>query len=115
MDAYISRAINEHKELSARINKLGSFITACDVDRVKGDSKVDVEDYVLMRIQLEHMLNYHNVLEARLNKHGIIVDGGKYFEDVTEICDIRVPENSNPAPGSDFDLDKEKAHGIPEN
>ena len=114
MDAYLIRAINEHKELTERINKLASFISACDVDRVKGECKVDVEDYVLMRIQLEHMINYNDVLESRLNKHGIVVDGDKYFENVTEVKMTQVPPTKPGAPGSDFDLDKEKANGKPQ-
>ena len=101
MDAYILRAINEHKELTARINKLSAFITSCNADMAKGEYKVDVEDYTLMRIQLEHMINYHDILSARLEKHGIVVSDDKYFEDVTKI------NFSNPSPGSDFDLDKQ--------
>lgn len=109
MDAYLVRAIDEHKELTARINKLASFITACNVDRVKGECKVDVDDYVLMRIQLEHMINYHDVLESRLNKHGIIVEGEKYYEDVTNPIPVQ-PTDSE----SDFDK-KKKKHGESEN
>lgn len=105
MDAYLSRAINEHKELTARINKLASFITACDVDRVKGECKVDVDDYILMRIQLEHMIDYHDLLESRLNKHGIVVEGEKYYEDVTNPIPVQ-PTDSE----SDFDK-KKKKHG----
>lgn len=85
MDAYILRAINEHKELTARINKLASFIQSIQLDMTKGECKVDVDDYVLMRIQLEHMINYHDVLESRLGKHGIVVEGTTYYEDVTEV------------------------------
>lgn len=110
MDAFKIRAINEHKELTTRINNLSSFITACQTDMVKGECKVDVEDYVLMRLQLDYMINYHDILERRLNKHGIIVDGDSYFEDVTKHTEIRVPENSKPGPGSDFDVD---ANGKP--
>lgn len=91
MDAYILRAINEHKELTARINKLSAFITSCNADMTKGESKVDVEDYTLMRIQLEHMISYHDILSARLEKHGIVVSDNKYFEDVTE---IKEPDSS---------------------
>lgn len=85
MDAYIFRAINEHKELTTRINKLASFITSCNADIAKGESKVDIEDYTLMRIQLEHMISYHDILSARLEKHGVVVSGDKYFEYITEI------------------------------
>lgn len=85
MDAYILRAINEHKELTTRINKLAAFITSCNADMAKGKSKVDVEDYTLMRIQLEHMISYHDILSDRLEKHGVVVSDDKYFEDVTEI------------------------------
>lgn len=107
MDAYILRAINEHKELTTRINKLASFITSCNVDMAKGESKVDVEDYTLMRIQLEHMISYHDILSARLEKHGIVASGDKYFEDVTEIKEPAPVDNKTSAPGSDFDLDKQ--------
>lgn len=101
MNAYILRAINEHKELTSRINKLSTFITSCNADIAKGESKVDVEDYTLMRIQLEHMISYHDILSARLEKHGIVVSDDKYFEDITNV------NFSNPVPGSDFDLDKQ--------
>lgn len=101
MKRYILNLINEHKELTERVNKLAAFITSCNADMAKGESKVDVEDYTLMRIQLEHMISYHDILSARLEKHGIIVSDDKYFEDVTNI------NFSNPAPGSDFDLDKQ--------
>ena len=107
MDAYIFRAINEHKELTTRINKLVAFITSCNADMAKGESKVDVEDYTLMRIQLEHMINYHDILSARLEKHGIVVSDDKYFEDVTEIKESTPVDNKTPSPGSDFDLDKQ--------
>lgn len=111
MDVFKIRAINDHKELTARINKLASFITACQTDMVKGECKVDTEDYALMRIQLEYMINYHDILESRLNKHGIIVDGERYFEDVTKHTEIRLPENSKPSPGSDFDVDADGKSG----
>lgn len=105
MDAYILRAIDEHKELTARINKLSTFITSCNADMAKGKSKVDVEDYTLMRIQLEYMINYHDILSARLEKHGIVVSDDKYFEDVTNI-EKYVPVGCKSS-GSDFDLDKQ--------
>ena len=85
MKRYILNLINEHKELVERINKLASFITSCNVDTVKEKYKDCLEDYVLMRIQLEHMNRYHDILSARLEKHGVVVLGTKYFEDVTEI------------------------------
>ena len=85
MKRYILNLINEHKELVERINKLASFITSCNVDTVKEKYKDCLEDYVLMRIQLEHMNRYHDILYARLEKNGVVVLGNKYFEDVTEI------------------------------
>lgn len=103
MDANLINRINEHKELTARIAELASFIEACKVDMIKGECKVDVEDYVLLNVQLEHMCHYHEVLESRLNKHGIYVDNGEYFEKVN--TEYRTPVNSNPFPGSDHDLD----------
>ena len=85
MKRYILNLINEHKELTERINKLTAVITSCNVDAAKEQYKVCLDDYVLMRIQLEHMINYHDILSARLEKHGVVVSGDKYFEDVTEI------------------------------
>ena len=101
MKRYILNLINEHKELTERIDKLTSIITSCNVDAAKEQYKVCLDDYVLMRIQLEHMINYHDILSARLEKHGIVVSDDKYFEDVTNI------NFSNPSTGSDFDLDKQ--------
>lgn len=107
MDAYILRAINEHKELTTRINKLAAFITSCNADTAKGESKIDVEDYTLMRIQLEYMISYHDILSARLEKHGIVVSDDKYFEDVTEVKEPAHVNSKTPGSGSDFDLDKQ--------
>ena len=107
MKRYILNLINEHKELTKRTNKLGAFITSCNIDSVKEEYKVSVEDYVLMRIQFEHMVNYRDTLSTRLGNHGIVVSGDKYFEDVTEIKEPAPVDNKTPAPGSDFDLDKQ--------
>ena len=107
MKRYILNLINEHKELVERINKLASFITSCNVDTVKEKYKDCLEDYVLMRIQLEHMNRYHDILSARLEKHGVVVLGNKYFEDVTEVKEPAPVDSKTPGPGSDFDLDKQ--------
>lgn len=107
MKRYILNLINEHKELTERINKLTAIITSCNVDTAKEQYKDCLEDYVLMRIQLEHMINYHDILSARLEKHGVVVSGDKYFEDVTEIKYPAPVDNKTPTPGSDFDLDKQ--------
>ena len=107
MKRYILNLINEHKELTERINKLTSVITSCNVDATKEQYKICLDDYILMRIQLEHMINYHDILSARLEKHGIVASGDKYFEDVTEIKEPAPVDNKTPAPGSDFDLDKQ--------
>ena len=107
MKRYILNLINEHKELTERINKLTSVITSCNVDAAKEQYKICLDDYVLMRIQLEHMINYHDILSARLEKHGIVASGDKYFEDVTEVKEPAPVDSKTPAPGSDFDLDKQ--------
>ena len=107
MKRYILNLINEHKELTERINKLTSVITSCNVDAAKEQYKVCLDDYVLMRIQLEHMINYHDILSARLEKHGVVVSGDKYFEDVTEVKEPAPVDSKTPSPGSDFDLDKQ--------
>lgn len=107
MKRYILNLINEHKELTERINKLTAVINSCNVDAAKEQYKVCLDDYVLMRIQLEHMINYHDILSARLEKHGVVVSGDKYFEDVTEIKEPAPVDSKTPSPGSDFDLDKQ--------
>ena len=107
MKRYILNLINEHKELTERINKLTAVITSCNVDAAKEQYKICLDDYVLMRIQLEHMINYHDILSARLEKHGVVVSGDKYFEDVTEVKEPTHVDSKTPGPGSDFDLDKQ--------
>lgn len=107
MKRYILNLINEHKELTERVNKLTAVINSCKVDTAKEQYKVCLDDYVLMRIQLEHMINYHDILSARLEKHGVVVSGDKYFEDVTEIKEPAPVDSKTPSPGSDFDLDKQ--------
>lgn len=107
MKRYILNLINEHKELTERINKLTSVITSCNVDAAKEQYKICLDDYVLMRIQLEHMINYHDILSARLEKHGVVASGDKYFEDVTEVKEPANVDSKTPSPGSDFDLDKQ--------
>ena len=107
MKRYILNLINEHKELVERINKLASFITSCNVDTVKEKYKDCLEDYVLMRIQLEHMNRYHDILSARLEKHGVVVLGNKYFENVTDFKEPTPVDSETTSPGSDFDLDKQ--------
>ena len=107
MKRYILNLINEHKDLTERINKLTAVINSCKVDTAKEQYKVCLDDYVLMRIQLEHMINYYNILSARLEKHGVVVSGDKYFEDVTEIKEPSTVDSKTPSTGSDFDLDKQ--------
>ena len=109
MKRYILNLINEHKELTERINKLTAIITSCNVDTAKEQYKDCLEDYVLMRIQFEHMVNYRDTLSTRLKKYGVIVSGDRYFEDVTEIKEpmFNPVDNKTPGPGSDFDLDKQ--------
>lgn len=107
MKRYILNLINEHKELTERVNKLTAVINSCNVDAAKEQYKVCLDDYVLMRIQLEHMINYHDILSARLEKHGVVVSGDKYFEDVTEVKEPAPVDSKTPSPGSDFDLDKQ--------
>ena len=107
MKRYILNLINEHKELTERVNKLSAVINSCNVDAAKEQYKICLDDYVLMRIQLEHMINYYNILSARLENHRVVVAGDKYFEDVTEIKEPAPVDNKTPTPGSDFDLDKQ--------
>ena len=107
MKRYILNLINEHKELTERVNKLSAVINSCNVDAAKEQYKICLDDYILMRIQLEHMINYHDILSARLEKHGVVVACDKYFEDVTEIKEPAHVDSKTPSPGSDFDLDKQ--------
>lgn len=107
MKRYILNLINEHKELVKRTNKLAAFITSCNIDSVKEEYKISLEDYALMRIQLDHMNNYRDTLSTRLNHHGIMICGNRYLEDVTDINESNPVDNKTPGPGSDFDLDKQ--------
>lgn len=107
MKRYILNLINEHKELTERINKLTAIITSCNVDTAKEQYKVCLDDYVLMRIQLDHMNNYRDTLSTRLNHHGILICGNRYLEDVTDINESNPVDNKTPSTGSDFDLDKQ--------
>ena len=109
MKRYILNLINEHKELTKRTNKLSAFITSCNIDSVKEEYKISLEDYALMRIQLDHMNNYRDALSTRLNHHGIMICGNRYLEDVTEITEpmFNPVDNKTPGPGSDFDQDKQ--------
>ena len=106
MKRYILNLINEHKDLTERINKLTSIITSCNVDAAKEQYKVCLDDYVLMRIQLEHMINYHDILSARLENHGIVVSGDKYFEDVTEIKETSPSTEPSSSEGKEKSKDR---------
>lgn len=106
MKRYILNIINEHKELTERINKLTAVINSCNVDAAKEQYKVCLDDYVLMRIQLEHMISYHDILSARLEKHGVIVSGDKYFEDVTEIKETVSSTESSSLEGKEKSKDR---------
>ena len=106
MKRYILNLINEHKELTERVNKLTAVINSCKVDAAKEQYKVCLDDYVLMRIQLEHMINYYNILSARLEKHGVVVSGDKYFEDVTEIKEYVPSTEHSSSEGKEKDKDK---------
>ena len=106
MKRYILNIINEHKELTERINKLTAVINSCKVDAAKEQYKVCLDDYVLMRIQLEHMINYHDILSARLEKHGIVASGDKYFEDVTEIKEPDSSTEPNSSEGKEKSKDR---------
>lgn len=106
MKRYILNLINEHKELTERVNKLTAVINSCKVDAAKEQYKICLDDYVLMRIQLEHMINYYNILSARLEKHGIVVSGNKYFEDVTEIKEHVSSTEPSSSEGKEKDKDR---------
>lgn len=77
MEAFVKRMIDEHKELVVRRNKLANFI-------YNNDEAVDKYEYATMSIQLNAMETYINCLEVRLVNHGIVVEEGTYFEDVSK-------------------------------
>lgn len=67
---YLSRAIEEHKQLVDRINKLDSFI-------YKGDTNgVSKADFANMCIQLKGMRIYEEALRSRLENAGIRCNNG---------------------------------------
>lgn len=94
MDKFIDRAINEHKELVGRVERLESFL-----DAVENDEKISKKEYALMVSQANAMEDYLTCLTARLRMHGINVapndNGGyDYFEKV-DTTDEQSPKESN--------------------
>jgi hypothetical protein len=64
MKEYQERVLVEQKELSKKINSLTTFIT--DIDKVVFFSD---NDFVLLRRQLEVMLEYDRILVMRLRSY----------------------------------------------
>lgn len=88
MDKFIKRAIDEHKELSERIDKLVRFIDDVAID----DKNIGKYEYSLMVVQLEHMISYAKTLMDRLNHHGVYFNDDEYFEKVDA---IKQPDNTH--------------------
>ena len=62
----VSRLIEEQEQLSGRFNKLEAFI-----DDVTNSSKMEVDDWNLLIIQLSAMDTYLTTLTTRMDRLGI--------------------------------------------
>lgn len=98
MENFVKRMIEEHAQLCVRIDKLHNYVYSEKSDK---DGKVE---FANKAIQLAAMKKYEEALYARLTNQGIMMENGKYFEQVAEIT-TEVPI---PTAGSDYDIDKEK-------
>lgn len=96
MDKFIKRAINEHKELVSRIERLEAFLPV-----VEKDAKISKKEYAAMVGQANAMNEYLDCLTARLAMHKIaIVSNGNggydYFEKV-DTTDEQAPKEPKDA------------------
>lgn len=89
MKEFVKRMINEHRELTERIDKLDANVFSEESD---GDDKVEFANKC---VQLSAMKKYAEALAARLYNQGIRFNGDEYLEVVEEH-----------AFGSDYDVDK---------
>lgn len=89
MKEFVKRMINEHRELTERINMLDANIFS---EKFDGDDKVEFANKC---IQLSSMKKYAEALAARLYNQGIRFNGDEYLE-VVEKC----------TSDSEYDVDK---------
>ena len=78
MKEFVKRMINEHKELIARVSALEAYIYSEQSDK---DDKVEFANKCL---QLKGMKIYLEALSARLENQGILFDGQRYYNVVTD-------------------------------
>lgn len=88
MKEFVKRMINEHKDLIARVSALEAYIYSEQSDK---DDKVEFANKCL---QLKGMKIYLEALSARLENQGILFDGQRYYNVVTD---------EPPVAGRDFD------------
>jgi len=74
MKDFVERIIKEHKELRNKVNNLSNFVD-------NNFNSLNKEEYSLMRLQLNAMINYLTYLEQRLKIYNIyITPNGEYLE-----------------------------------
>lgn len=77
MAPYVQRMIQEHAELTIRINKL--------LDYISKDITDDAIEYANKCKQLLGMQIYEDALRSRLVKANVVFSNGEYFESVAKI------------------------------
>ena len=63
MSDYQSRVVEEREDLFLKVEKLGSFLSQ------KSDTVSDKNELAVLYHQLEHMMNYLQALDDRVNIH----------------------------------------------
>lgn len=100
MNNYQKSLIEEHSQLTVRVQKLNDYVHG---DGSANDNKVEFANKCL---QLAAMKKYEECLLARLENTGVIFEEGNYFERVATI-NQPVPTTENCC-GSDYDVDSDK-------
>lgn len=77
MNTYQQNLINEHKEISIKVNALHNYIYSGE--SLNNDNPIE---YANKCIQLRGMKMYEEALCARLTNTGVIFENGNYFEQV---------------------------------
>lgn len=79
MKGFLKRMIEEHKELTVRIQRLHGYVYG------DGRQNDDKEEFANKCLQLKGMKLYEEALRIRLNNKGIVYENGVYFEVVDKI------------------------------
>ena len=96
MEKYVKRMVEEHSQLTVRIEKLNNFLygngglnvhTDIKNNQTQEDLFRNMTEFANKAIQLRSMKTYLLALECRLNNAGVIYEDGAYFEKVAKIVE----------------------------